>query len=130
MQPMEFNDDRTQCRRTGYGHYWRSIDPETGLVLLDEGLYFHFRKGRERILTSVRARMWYGYRTLITVESTDPIRGAEDLLSLSYAAISKLEYSSEYRTWSSTKKVKEALVDADKWMGSYKPGRKVQNDND
>ena len=106
------------------------IDPETGLVALDEGLYFHFRKGKTYIFVSVRARTWYGYRTLASATSTEPIRDAEDLLSLSYKMADELSYASAYRTWKSNKAAKAALVDADKWMGAYKPGKKIQNDND
>lgn len=127
---MEFNEDRTQCRQVGWGYEWEEIDPETGLVKLDEGLYWHFRKRPTGIEVSVRLRTWFGYRTLFTTEVVTSVQGVDDLLSLSYAARSRLSHSGAYRAWLAARATKETLVNAEKWMGSYKPGKKVQNDND
>lgn len=60
---MEVSKDGTKVRSYSFAD-WRELDPKTGLVALDEGLYFHFKEFGTDVVCSIRTNRWWGPQTL------------------------------------------------------------------
>lgn len=80
---MECSKDGKAVRRYSFDN-WMDVDPKTGLVALDEGLYFHFKETRDGVQVSIRTKRWWGSQVLYRETAHGAaVTSPEDLLELS-----------------------------------------------
>lgn len=124
---MEYSKDGKRVRRYSFDD-WEEVDPKTGLVALDEGLYFHFKETRYGVQVSIRTKRWWGPQVIYrdTVHGT-VVAGPEDLLRLSCRTMHYFRGGvshNQYKAELVRKSKKQA-----KFMGSYedRDARKVDS---
>lgn len=113
---MEISKDGTQIRYISHQD-WRDIDPTTGLVKLDEGLYFHFKESETGVVCSVRTKRWWGPETLYSepfpYTSVGPDRLMEMAVYVEHYFVGSIQHM-RYKA----RKVRKDKTQA-KYMGSY-----------
>lgn len=114
---MEVSKDGTKARRYSY-EGWSDLDPKTGLVALDEGLYFHFKESKDGVVCSIRTNRWWGPQVLYSdtfphITETSP----EDILSMSITVERSFRGRRVHQQYKA-RTVRKDKTQA-KYMGSY-----------
>lgn len=96
---------------------WRDIDPTTGLIKLDDGLYFHFKEAGTGVVCSVRTKRWWGpevlYSEPFAYTEVNPARLLEMSVYVEYF-FTNCDAARRYRARISRQNKVQA-----KYMGSY-----------